>query len=1203
MSSANTWCSDALHSLVGFADSALASYLVSVAKKASSSREILQVLRDGDVTPADGGGDAALQRFANALFSRCKGSSGSGSGSGGGSRGKGKSATVSRQASSHAEMMKQAATYDLLDDEEDYRAVAPPPAAASGKAASKSKVKSKSSSAPSAERSEKKSTGSRRDQKADRVRERKKRRRRRSSSSSSGGSSASDDDRDRRSRGSNSRREEAEERQVQRRKARRRREELLSSDDDSYGDDDHRRRRREQADDEQRPARSSKPLTEEERAEIERERDLRERDEFAARLAERDKVKSKNLDERGSGGKNDAQEIARRREEYERRLALGEEVVDEATGKVLTLDRLREESRRAYLKKREERELTLLEKSLEDEKELFGESGEGLTEKERERIRLGREILKMAKGRGTAGADDEDKNDGFYRLPDEYEEKEGTKAEKDQALLSSRYVEEKGEKSEQQLWEEEQTARAAGMAGGRKGKKKDEKEYELVFEDQIDFVMTGTSAGYDKRDKKHIPRGDSRSDDSASFDSSRSRSRSRSRSPSTARAGRSMKILESRPLSHREKMLEGRKKLPIYPYREELLAAIKDHQILIVVAETGSGKTTQITQFLHEVGYTELGKVGCTQPRRVAAMSVAARVADEMDVRVGHEVGYSIRFENCTSKKTVIQYMTDGMLLREFLTEPDLASYSCLVIDEAHERTLHTDILFGLVKDIVRFRSDLKLIISSATLDAEKFSNYFDGASIFMVPGRMFPVDIYYTKQPEADYVDAAVVTVLQIHISQPLSGDILVFLTGQEEIETAAEILTQRTRGLGSRIKELIICPIYANLPSEQQAKIFEKTPKDARKVVIATNIAETSLTINGICYVIDTGFNKQKSFNARSGMESLQVTPVSQAAANQRAGRAGRTQPGKCFRLFTAWSFHNELEVNTVPEIMRTNMCNVVLMLKSLGINDLLAFDFMDPPPAETLIRALEQLYALGSLNDRGELTKLGRRMAEFPLEPMLSKSVIASEKYECVSEVLSTVSMLSIGASVFYRPKEKAVHADTARMNFARGGGGDHISLLRCYAEWAETDFSTQWCFENFVQVRSMRKARDIREQLEGLCERVEIDKSVSSPDDIDATLKAITAGFFYNTAKLGKSGDYQTIKQNRTVYIHPSSVLAKEAKEGENLPAWLVYFELAFTTKEFMRQVAPIQPSWLVEIAPHFYQQSDIEEKKLPKSRKR
>jgi pre-mRNA-splicing factor ATP-dependent RNA helicase DHX16 len=356
----------------------------------------------------------------------------------------------------------------------------------------------------------------------------------------------------------------------------------------------------------------------------------------------------------------------------------------------------------------------------------------------------------------------------------------------------------------------------------------------------------------------------------------------------------------------------------------------------------------------------------------------------------------------------------------------------------------------------------------------------------------------------------------------------------------------------------------------------------------------------IDGVCYVIDSGFNKQNNYDARSGMESLMVTPVSQAAANQRAGRAGRTQPGKCFRLFTAYSFQHELDPNTIPEILRTNMCNVVLMLKSLGINDLLNFDFMDRPPADTLIRALEQLYALGALNDRGELTKLGRRMAEFPLDPMLSKSVIASEKYKCVKEVLSTVSMLSIGASVFYRPKEKAVHADTARMNFARGGGGDHIALLRCYTDWSESEYSVQWCFENFVQVRSMRKARDIREQLEGLCERVEIDMSLSSPEDQDATLKAVTSGFFYNTAKLGKSGDYQTVKQKRTVYIHPSSVLAKE----EDLPAWVVYFELAFTTKEFMRQVAPIKPLWLTEIAPHFYQESDVQDpsnKRMPKGR--
>jgi pre-mRNA-splicing factor ATP-dependent RNA helicase DHX16 len=225
----------------------------------------------------------------------------------------------------------------------------------------------------------------------------------------------------------------------------------------------------------------------------------------------------------------------------------------------------------------------------------------------------------------------------------------------------------------------------------------------------------------------------------------------------------------------------------------------------------------------------------------------------------------------------------------------------------------------------------------------------------------------------------------------------------------------------------------------------------------------------------------------------------------------------------------------------------------------------------------------------------------MAEFPLDPMLSKSVIVSEKYECTSEVLSTVAMLSLGASVFYRPKEKAVHADTARLNFARGGGGDHIALLRCYSEWAASDFSPSWCFENFVQVKNIKKARDIREQLAGLCDRVEIDHTVSNSDDFDATLKTITAGFFYNIAKLGRTGEYQTAKQHKTVYIHPSSVMAKE----EEPPPWLVFFELAFTTKEFMRQVAPIKPSWLVEIAPHYYQETDIEDsktKKMPRTRR-
>ncbi|WOG85065.1 hypothetical protein DCAR_0104252 [Daucus carota subsp. sativus] len=649
-----------------------------------------------------------------------------------------------------------------------------------------------------------------------------------------------------------------------------------------------------------------------------------------------------------------------------------------------------------------------------------------------------------------------------------------------------------------------------------------------------------------------------------------------------------------------EKLQADRRSLPVYSYREELLKAVEEHQVVIVVGETGSGKTTQIPQYLHEAGYTRHGKIGCTQPRRVAAMSVSARVSQEMGVKLGHEVGYSIRFEDCSSDKTVIKYMTDGMLLREFLGEPDLSSYSVVMVDEAHERTLSTDILFGLVKDIARSRPDLKLLISSATLDAKKFSDYFDCAPIFNIPGRRFPVEINYTRAPEADYLDAAIVTALQIHVTRPLGdGDILVFLTGQEEIEMAEEILKRRTRGLGTKIGELIICPIYANLPTELQAKIFEPTPKSARKVVLATNIAETSLTIDGIKYVIDPGFVKMKSYSPRTGMESLLVTPISKASANQRAGRAGRTGPGECFRLYTSYNYQNDLEDNTVPEIQRTNLGNVVLNLKSLGIDDLVNFDFIDPPPEASLLKALELLFALSVLNKKGELTKVGRKMAEFPLDPMLSKMIVASEKYRCSDEMISIAAMLSIGSSIFYRPKDKQVHADNARMNFYTGHVGDHIALFRIYNSWKETNFSTQWCYENYIQVRSMKRARDIRDQLEGLLERVEIEV-MSSSGDLEAISKAITSAYFPNCARLQKNGSYTTLRHPQTVHIHPSSGLA------QLLPRWIVYHELVQTTKEYMRQVSEIKPEWLIDVAPHFYQLKDVEDtgsKKMPRGQGR
>ncbi|CAB4294557.1 unnamed protein product [Prunus armeniaca] len=648
---------------------------------------------------------------------------------------------------------------------------------------------------------------------------------------------------------------------------------------------------------------------------------------------------------------------------------------------------------------------------------------------------------------------------------------------------------------------------------------------------------------------------------------------------------------------------QQRQYLPIFSVRDELLQVIRENQVIVVVGETGSGKTTQLTQYLHEDGYTVNGIVGCTQPRRVAAMSVAKRVSEEMETELGDKVGYAIRFEDVTGPKTVIKYMTDGVLLRETLRDSDLDKYRVVVMDEAHERSLNTDVLFGILKKVVAQRRDFKLIVTSATLNAQKFSNFFGSVPIFHIPGRTFPVNILYSKTPCEDYVEGAVKQAMTIHITSP-PGDILIFMTGQDEIEAACYALAERMEQLISSSKKgvpkLLILPIYSQLPADLQAKIFQKAEDGARKCIVATNIAETSLTVDGIFYVIDTGYGKMKVYNPRMGMDALQVFPVSRAAADQRAGRAGRTGPGTCYRLYTENAYLNEMLPSPVPEIQRTNLGNVVLLLKSLKVENLLDFDFMDPPPQDNILNSMYQLWVLGALNNVGGLTDLGWKMVEFPLDPPLAKMLLMGEELGCLDEVLTIVSMLSV-PSVFFRPKDRAEESDAAREKFSIPES-DHLTLYNVYQQWKQHQYRGDWCGDHFLHVKGLRKAREVRSQLLEILKTLKVPLTSCWPDT-DNVRKAICSAYFHNSARLKGVGEYVNCRTGMPCHLHPSSALYGMGCT----PDYLVYHELILTAKEYMQCATAVEPQWLAELGPMFFSVKDsdtsmLEHKKRQKEEK-
>ncbi|CAO2199532.1 unnamed protein product [Urochloa humidicola] len=644
-----------------------------------------------------------------------------------------------------------------------------------------------------------------------------------------------------------------------------------------------------------------------------------------------------------------------------------------------------------------------------------------------------------------------------------------------------------------------------------------------------------------------------------------------------------------------------RQRLPVYKYRKAILYLVERHATTIVVGETGSGKSTQIPQYLKEAGWADGGRlIGCTQPRRLAVQTVASRVAEEVGVKLGEEVGYTIRFEDQTNPgMTMIKFLTDGVLIREMMEDPLLTKYSVIMVDEAHERSISTDMLLGLLKKIQRRRPELRLIISSATIEARSMSTFFNirrknslpGSSedlpnpepaILSVEGKGYTVEIHYVEEPVSDYLQAAVNTVLLIHEKEP-PGDILVFLTGQDDIDAAVKLLNEEIQHLGRHYLDLLILPLYSGLPRGDQDLIFVPTSKGKRKVVLSTNIAETSLTLEGVVYVVDSGFSKQKCYNPISDIESLVVAPISKASARQRAGRAGRVRPGKCFRLYTEEYYLNEMQSEGIPEMQRSNLVSCIIQLKALGIDNILWFDWPASPSPEAMIRALEVLFSLGILDEDAKLTvPIGFQVSEIPLDPMISKMILSANDFGCSDEILTIASFLSV-QSVWVSVRGVKKEFDEAKLRFA-AAEGDHVTFLNIYKGFHQSGKSSQWCYKNFLNYQALKKVIDIRGQLLRIVKGFGIPLK-SCDRDMQAVRKAIIAGSFANACHLeeySQNGMYKTIRTSQEVYIHPSSVLFRVN------PKWVVYQSLVSTDKHYMRNVIAIEPSWLKEAAPHFYQ---------------
>lgn len=661
--------------------------------------------------------------------------------------------------------------------------------------------------------------------------------------------------------------------------------------------------------------------------------------------------------------------------------------------------------------------------------------------------------------------------------------------------------------------------------------------------------------------------------------------------------------------------------LPIHTYRNQLLYAVEHCSVVIVSAPTGSGKTTQLPQYLYEAGWAQAGKqIVCTQPRRVAAVSIAARVAHEVGSVMGDEVGYAIRFEdNTTPERTRIKFTTDGALVRECLFDPLLREYSVILVDEVHERSANTDMLLGLLRKIRRRRPELRIIISSATMDADALAEYFrtpasasgsskgeDDVGIVHVEGRTFPVDIAYVSQPVENYVRAAVETVLEIDRTGA-AGDVLIFLTGRDEIQDCLQMLSNTPQG-----RRMELLPLHAGLAMGEQAAIFHPAERGRRKIIASTNVAETSVTIDGVRFVVDSGMVKLSTYDPHSGLSSLTRVPASQASAAQRAGRAGRTAPGTCYRLYPEQALAS-MPPMTLPELARIDLSGSLLQLLALGVTNLVKFDWVPPPPPSALVvDGLDFLAALGAVDEHGRLTtSVGEQLAELSLPPAMGKALLASPRYGCTEQMLSIAAMSSVsspflgpGSSISGLRRDAVAEANEERARFA-AAEGDTLTLLNVFTAFVHPrhgDRSSSWAGRHRLNHRILSRAISIRTQLARTLTRLGITCAPSpeaavtmrplsvqtqahaQTDDGSSSLsrrirQCLTEGLFRNAARLLPDGTYSSARSHQKLHVQPTSVLYNVSPDSK----WVLFGEVIETSRKYITDLTVIEQDWLLEAA--------------------